>query len=77
MREARADTRVDTRAEASGVAKRPGVTRRSFVVGSAAATAATAVALNLSGCGDDGAKKVTGEPQVLSLIHISEPTRPY
>lgn len=64
--DARADAGADTRAEVSGVAKRPGVTRRSFVVGSAAATAATAVALNLSGCGDDGAKKVTGEPQVIT-----------
>lgn len=61
------EARTETSIGASGEAERSGVSRRSFVVGGAAATAAAAVAVNLSGCGDDGSvKKVTGEPQVIT-----------
>ena len=42
-----------------------GVTRRRFLIGGAAATAATAAAVSLAGCNDGNENDNTGEPQVI------------
>ena len=61
--------------------KSSGVSRRSFVVGSALAAGGTMAAISLSGCssGKDEKPKQTGEPQVITddskIVNVTEEFR--